>query len=692
MSKPWTILHGDVRKICKTLPDNHFDAVLCDPPYGLKFMGRSWDYSVPSAMVWNEIERVLKPGAQAMVFGGTKTFHRLVCNAEDGGLIPIDLLMWCYGSGMPKSLNLSKAIDAHLGKERKIVGSRKQRSTKTGFANANGTVELLTVPPAPSAKQWDGYGTGLRPSYEPILLARKYIDGTFAANALEWGCGGLAIDENRLGGVERFNTPAGNNGRTPASNAPINVSGYEGQTVVGRWPTNLVLTHDSECRSVGRRKSNEKAVHTVSTGEPISKNVAMGGPNYGRSVVGSSHRPDEEVFECVEGCPVRMMDEQSGNRKGMSGGGKHRDSYEGGMFGGIDSRNTARSDEGGAAAAASDSGAPCFLWYYEACRDGHLDELDRLGNESTRAVFTFAGKRGENKSGSSNTGGSGSKRTGRFRPAFISITRTATLSIISFPILNASTHRCIGTFTLETESDTNSLEALSIASVSVASDGGLWIASTNAAPVRLVGTAKIVVESTSHVGEIVTETMSTRISEDERGERWVPAMSGAREVNTSRFFKITKWTEDDIRFWYNAKADVYQREAGLDGMNKRAEGVGALRSRGRGSERANTHTTVKPVELIRYLAGLILPPPRDTPRRILVPFSGVSSEMIGCLQAGWDEVVGIEREAEYIEIAKTRLAKGGVLSGLLDKRMRKKREREREPKGRSVYGRFARDK
>lgn len=657
MSKPWTILHGDVRKICKTLPDNHFDAVLCDPPYGLKFMGRRWDYSVPSAMVWNEVERVMKPGAQAMVFGGTKTFHRLVCNVEDGGFIPIDLLMWCYGSGFPKSLDISKAIDEELGnvRERETVRARNPKSICSGKgvvggdrpglerARANGglTVTAGRDRVAPVAKMWSGYGTNLKPSYEPILLARKYIDGTFAANALEWGCGGLDIIGNRLGGVEPFNAPAGNNGRTPASNAPVNVSGYEGQTVVGRWPTNLVLTHDSECRSIGRRKSNEKAVHTVSTGEPISKNVAMGGPNYGPSVVGSSHRPDEEVFECVEGCPVRMMDEQSGNRKGMSGGGKHRDGYEGGMFGGIDSDATARGDAGGASR---------FFKITKWTEDDARSEEEMIFRHAKAIVDRCL----RNDASAVASGSTPSKE----------VVDSVLRAVVTEASQGAA--RFVGLTNLSmsvTQKESRTLYERTTAMI-LSFANGAWRALLHARD-SLIRSLANAAASLEHSG-ITTITMSPSSSDGSVVVVTFESMSknAARGVPGSV-----------NRMFYNAKADVYQREAGLDGMNKRAEGVGALRDSGRGSERANTHTTVKPVELIRYLAGLILPPPRDTPRRILVPFSGVSSEMIGCLQAGWDEVVGIEQKTEYIEIAKTRLAKGGVFSGLLDKRMRKKRER-----------------
>lgn len=504
MGRPWEILHGDVRRVCKTLEANSFDAVLCDPPYGLSFMGRRWDYSVPSALLWSEVERVLKPGAHAMIFGGSRTFHRTVVAAEDGGLIPRDLLFWIYGSGFPKSHDVSKAIDKDAGAEREVIGPGRRHnsySKGSGATITHGTgVPPETAPATEEAEDWYGFGTALKPSYEPILLARKMLDGTVAENALKWGAGALAIDAARIGSA------GGTAGRDYEKTGLFGMGGKATieQLNAGRWPANIILSHLDACELVGHRPSSDVAVKTKSTGKVVSENVAMGGANYGPTVVGRSERPDEEIWTCAPGCPVRMLDEQSGDRPGMSGGGKHRAGYPGGMFGGIDSTHTARGDSGGAS-----------------------------------------------------------------------------------------------------------------------------------------------------------------------------------------------------RFFYTAKADRYQREAGLEKKKAVPKGVGALRDGGRtASTSANTHPTVKPIDLIRYLAALILPPKRDTPRRILVPFSGVASEMIGCMQAGWDEVVGIEREAEYIEIAKARITGGGVLSGLMDRKLRRrKRERERvtvdastdasRGTSRNAYGSFA---
>ena len=393
----WKIHRGDVRRTLKTLPDNHFDAVLSDPPYAYKFMGNRWDYALPSVNVWTELLRVVKPGAHVLLFGGPRTFHRLVCSVEDAGFIPTDLLMYLHGKGFPKSLDVAKAIDKEKGYWRGRAGKVKSANGAMGGPNFERTPKGAATTPA--AQEWSGYGTALKPAYEPVLLAMKMLDGTFAENVQKWGTGALNIDGCRIGDEERYNPSASPVGMWES------VSGKEkdGRPAVGRWPANVIL--------------NDVAAGLVdATVEP-------------------SASPKREY-----------------------------------------------GDEGGPS-----------------------------------------------------------------------------------------------------------------------------------------------------------------------------------------------------RFFYTTKVSRAERELGCEDLDEGPQGVGALRSNGRGNGTVkNKHPTLKAIDLTRWLAMLLLPPPRKDgkPRRILVPYSGAASEMIGCIQAGWDEVIGIEGEAEYIEIAKSRIKNGGVFSGLLDKKLRpKKRER-----------------
>lgn len=391
---PWEILQGDVRKVLKTLPSTSFDAVLSDPPYGLQFMGKRWDYDVPSVNVWTELLRVVKPGAQVMLFGGSRTFHRLVVNVEDAGFEIDDVCLWLYFSGYAKPHDTSKAIDKANGHWRGRAGKVVSQNVAMGGPNYERTEKGDPITAAAAA--WKGYGANLKPAYEPILKARRPPGGSVANNVAAWWTGAINIDASRVG---------------------------------QRWPANVVVSH---------------ATHCVET---------------------------SSGWACVVGCPARIIDMESAARRGTD--------------------------------------------------------------------------------------------------------------------------------------------------------------------------------------------------------------------------------DPPSRFFYSPKADPFERECGLDGMKPEIvvrsakDGPWSPRSR---ELRANTHTTVKPVDLIRYYAKMILPPKGGRPRRILVPFSGSGSEIIGCLQAGWDEVVGIERESEYIAIAKERITKGGVHSTLADRSYRTKREGETRPAGRRVYGRFARDK
>jgi 16S rRNA G966 N2-methylase RsmD len=443
-----TVIHADVISALADVPDCTFDAVLCDPPYGLgtreptvpeliaylqgetldtggDFMGKRW--TVPSVPLWREVFRVLKPGAPVIAFGGTRTVWLINLGLCAAGFESRDLFAWLFGSGFPKSLDVSKALDAAAGAERTDRVGRYQppngkpwnltsdeaRSEVGAVGHADRSASLDRFAPAtPLASQWSGYGTALKPSYEPAVLARRPLDGTVAANVERWGVGALAIDASRIGTSDDCARPPSIVMDTPAAMGKGLAMGGRGHSA-GRWPANVIL--DAEAGAA--------------------------------------------------------LDAQSGDRPSASndkptGGGK--------IFGNGD-------------------GSPQFV----------------NGNPY----------RGE-------TGGAS-------------------------------------------------------------------------------------------------------------------------------------------RFMYCAKASRAERELGMEGMPLRSaadmtgsvEGQARLDSprtgAGRTSGARNHHPTVKPVDLMRYLARLIMPP---SPGRILVPFAGSGSEMIGALLAGWTDVTGIEREAEYVAIARARVA------------------------------------
>ena len=260
MSARWLVVEGDLLRgrDAINLGAEPFDAVLSDPPYELGFMGKRWDASGVAfdPKVWLWLATHLRPGAPLLAFGGTRTHHRMMCAIEDAGFEIRDCLSWLYASGFPKSLNISKAIDAAAGVERPVIGEQ----TLTGNAavstkDKGGTfgVQVGTVPPktialtGPAtdlAKTWDGFGTALKPAWEPIVLARRPLDGTMASSVATHGVGGIAIDACR---IEAQGRPAIEPGCVPGF-ANIGVSAGSraaGTTDLGRWPANVLLDEAS---------------------------------------------------------------------------------------------------------------------------------------------------------------------------------------------------------------------------------------------------------------------------------------------------------------------------------------------------------------------------------------------------------------------------------------------------------------
>lgn len=314
----------------RQMPDNSVDAVVTDPPYGLSFMGKKWDYDVPSVEIWAECLRVLKPGGHLLAFAGTRTQHRMAVRIEDAGFEIRDMIAWVYGSGFPKSLDVSKAIDKHGGHsvawfgpwfrkwreengvaqkqvaalfpsrtggmtgcvanwelglnmptpdqfnlirdtfglpfesveaaEREVVGQR-----TTGIGTGGGSTPIMgdgnrdiTAPATDAARQWEGWGTALKPALEPITVARKPLTGTVAANVLAHGTGAMNIDGCR---VEHVTVDGGSLATNPHLRSHINggnggiVMGREEHRRVvkphtdGRWPANLIHDGSEEVRA-----------------------------------------------------------------------------------------------------------------------------------------------------------------------------------------------------------------------------------------------------------------------------------------------------------------------------------------------------------------------------------------------------------------------------------------------------------
>ena len=326
MSMKWEgvrVEQGDCREVVRTLADCSVDSCVTDPPYSLVsiqkrfrkpgsapyvgdgatgvykrasagFMGKQWDTGETAfdPAFWSEVLRVLKPGAHLIAFGGTRTYHRLACAIEDAGFEIRDQIGWAFGAGFPKSHDVSKGIDKAAGAEREKVrvaprpetsgtmgGSSDPRpwiekSRKLGYHEVDGN-----EPATDAARQWQGWGTALKPAWEPCVVARKPLIGTVAENVLTHGTGAINIDGCRVGtdgGTAKGSKPQGNgNG--------IYGAGLHGaceitQLNAGRWPANLIHDGSEEVLAAFPDSESTPYRENVAKGDvlPLTKRTAVG--------------------------------------------------------------------------------------------------------------------------------------------------------------------------------------------------------------------------------------------------------------------------------------------------------------------------------------------------------------------------------------------------------------------------------
>jgi site-specific DNA-methyltransferase (adenine-specific) len=328
-----TVHHGDSRDVLKTLADASIDAVVCDPPYALVsigkrfgkagsapaqsngasgvyarasagFMGQQWDVGETAFAVefWTEVYRVLKPGAHVVAFSGTRTYHRLACAIEDAGFEIRDQAAWCYGSGFPKSHDVSKAIDKHLGYERakvrraapknppNLVGGIGKGDSRPWVEKAReaGFHEAASQEAASQeAASWSGWGTALKPAWEPICVARKPLEGTIAGNVLAHGTGALNIDATRIGEAMRSRST----GSKISDNGSMAGGNYSREIVGearGRWPANILT--DGSPEVLAAFPVEAKGGGAISGAEPSAVTNGIYGEFNGR--VASAARKD----------------------------------------------------------------------------------------------------------------------------------------------------------------------------------------------------------------------------------------------------------------------------------------------------------------------------------------------------------------------------------------------------------------
>ena len=249
MTRPAVTLHlGDCLDVLRQMREASVDAVVTDPPYGLLFMGQRWDYDVPSVDVWAECLRVLKPGGHLLAFAGTRTQHRMAVRIEDAGFEIRDLIAWVYGSGFPKSLDVSKAVDRELDNPRAVAGYGEiVDRIALDYGGATGKAKNglkaqwnQTQPNTDAARQWSGWGTALKPALEPITVAQKPLAGTVAETVLAYGTGAINVDGCRVGdGADKGDWPISQRRHADVAYTMAPVPTDKSS---GRWPSNLI--HD----------------------------------------------------------------------------------------------------------------------------------------------------------------------------------------------------------------------------------------------------------------------------------------------------------------------------------------------------------------------------------------------------------------------------------------------------------------
>ena len=342
------LYHNDCLKQMRQMKDCSVDSIVTDPPYGLSFMARKWDYDVPSQEIWEECLRVLKPGGYLLAFAGSRTYHRMAVRIEDAGFEIRDQIMWIYGSGFPKSLDVGRAIEGkltHGSSNTQDFHKLKGETVKSNLGYHKTNAELMyrgndyndrheyVVNPeftTKEAKQWTGWGTALKPAHEPIVMARKPLaEKTIAENVLEWGTGSINIDDSRI----------------------------QSDEVINRPPTNPSF------RDAGKQSKENIGIDKLSFGQtenikriPNSKiRIRKAGSEFGQNSNWNKHENKDTIYDPTKGrYPAniifdeeagRILDQQSGYSKSND---TPRNRNTVGMLGMPNDNTPEYSDQGGA--------------------------------------------------------------------------------------------------------------------------------------------------------------------------------------------------------------------------------------------------------------------------------------------------------------------------------------------------------
>ncbi len=587
------------------IPSESMGCIVCDPPYGLNFLGHDWD-SLPSARVWVEALRVARPGAFLVAFGATRTFHRLMCSIEDSGWEIRDTLIWLYGEGFPKGRNISKAIDARLGADREIV-AKSRKGSGSGSAVGVGEPKSMskefyhTVPATPEAQAWDGWNTNLKPAWEPIVLARKPFAGPVEVNILRHGAGGLNIDAARIPAQSGDYEHIPNDYPRPSTGVQgWGKAGKRPPDPGGRYPANVVLgEYETQVLRLRYNVPDDarRVIEEYFLGYGPVQNVRRvdRGPS-------KSSRPDEVLRSDVL-CPVDERVQPWG-----------RSSDEGSQASsGVDRPDEAQGQSDGPRKPGLEGGKIPV----EGIRDGlaldalggRADEIRHDGDRERQELYPRASPDHGSSlgSGPEPVGSGPSSQRDQERQS----SRKSGDSRRLDPQDDASR-------------DTRRIEV--IASRERGTQGGIAEDDIPDAWLKYF-------EPTGYV----TVKSAARMLDEQTGK--LGKSTGTQDHSTNKVFSGYAARSGAIGF-------------GDSGGASRFFYCSKVSARERGDyEGFETHPTVKPFRLMRWLVGLVAPP--DLP--CLDPFCGTGSTGLACSALGVP-FVGVDQNPEWIKLAALRIA------------------------------------
>jgi site-specific DNA-methyltransferase (adenine-specific) len=658
------IILGNNIEVLKKYPDNYFDSIVTDPPYGLGkepdavelmkdwiekgyhevsgsgFMGKDWDAFVPQPIFWKEVFRVLKHGGHVVAFYGTRTYDWGVMAMRFAGFEVRDCIQWLYGSGFPKSHNIGKAIDKLNGNERVEINGGRLASSLGNKKTMDGGASNPNFKHTKGNSVFEGWGSALKPANEPIVLARKPLDKglSIAENVLKWGVGAINIDGCRVSTNDKIEFERKKENISDSGWKETNRNEYE-QNSQGRFPANLILTHHPECECVGTKKVKPSNGSGKASEKGGGFNKGMFGygssDNIGGGFTDENGEETIEDWKCHDDCPIKILDEQSGESKSSKSAKLYINDTEGrsvkNSASGHRSPNSTYADKGGASRffinTKSGGRYDFFMYIYDSIN------LNICGNtlENQKVVGTLNGVTMEIEKFTQSVEqfmcGNNSMEVCQKDMKYI--ISTLTEQMIELKTYNALKGVNIDFYTQDLLKTTNLLMELKIENVNVAQN-------TN----HLMN---LLLEMVEHIKVIVNLAKNQNCN------------NGENEIENIITNTIEN-TEKNSRFFYIAKASKSERNKGLEGFeekqSKKMDGGKFESASTEATDRkmSNFHPTVKPIKLMQYLVRLITPPNGI----VLDPFCGSGTTGIAAKIEGFN-FVGIEMDEEYYKIAKARI-------------------------------------